>query len=228
MISTKNLQVASKSGAVQQFKFAAGAAGKISGYGSVFGNIDQAGERVVRGAFAKSIARHKVDGTAPLLLWQHRPDEPIGRWTEFREDDYGLFLAGELTLGSSRGKDAYEHVKAGDVSGLSIGYRVLAERPSGEVTDLLELDLLETSVVSFPSNRAARISGVKFESVADIENLLLDAGAPRAFARKFAAAGWAAVIRGDETPTPTIDFNRLAESAERATGEIKSLMEKFR
>ena len=43
--------------------------GTFEGYGSVFGNVDSYGEKVMPGAFVESLARHKREGSIVLLLW---------------------------------------------------------------------------------------------------------------------------------------------------------------
>ena len=55
-----------------ELKFAAGAKpGQFSGYGAVFGNVDDGGDVLVRGAFAASLADWKARGKLPKMLWQH-------------------------------------------------------------------------------------------------------------------------------------------------------------
>ena len=50
--------------------------GIITGYGSVFGNVDLYGDTVAKGAFAKSIAEVKSGAKSwPAMLLQHG-DEP--------------------------------------------------------------------------------------------------------------------------------------------------------
>lgn len=140
--------------------------GLFSGYGSVFGVIDSYKEIVVAGAFAESLKTRQ-----PSLLWQHRSGEPIGIYTGVKEDAVGLHVEGKLALKTARGAEAYELLKMGAVSGLSIGFQVRDEsydRVSG-INTLKALDLWEVSLVTFPANDAARVTGVK--SIADIENL---------------------------------------------------------
>lgn len=140
--------------------------GLFSGYGSVFGVIDSYKEIVVAGAFAESLKTRQ-----PSLLWQHRSGEPIGIYTGVKEDAVGLHVEGKLALKTTRGAEAYELLKMGAVSGLSIGFQVRDEsydRVSG-INTLKALDLWEVSLVTFPANDAARVTGVK--SIADIENL---------------------------------------------------------
>lgn len=204
-----------------RFKLAA-SAGRIEGYGSVFGNVDSYGERVVRGAFAASIRTFKAEKRMPALLWQHRSDEPVGRWVDMHEDEIGLWMQGEFNLDTSSGKDAYHHVQARDVDGLSIGYETIKAQPNGKILDLLELRLMETSIVTFPANPRSRITGVKAESAADIEKILREGGLPRAFAAEVAKAGWAA--RPGQTSQPDPKLNELLAAVKAARLDLRKVL----
>jgi hypothetical protein len=59
-------------------------------------------------------------------------------------------------------------MKAGAMGGLSIGYRTLQSEPDGNTRLLKKLDLYEVSPVTFPMNRAAKITAVKGEGVDEI------------------------------------------------------------
>lgn len=135
--------------------------GTFEGYGSVFGNADSYGEVVMPGAFAKSLAKHAKEKTSPLMLWQHNWENPIGVWDHLEEDRKGLFGKGRLLLGVQKADEAYILAKNGAVRGLSIGYREVRTEPDGKNVNLLELDLMEISPVSFPANRRATITAVK-------------------------------------------------------------------
>jgi len=151
--------------------------GLFSGYGSVFGVIDSYKEVVAPGAFAESLSQR-----TPALLWQHRSGEPIGVYSALREDQTGLYVEGKLALKTARGAEAYELLKMGAISGISIGF-MTREDSYDRVTDvrtLKKVDLWEVSLVTFPANDAARVSGVKsidtIASLADAESYLRDAG----------------------------------------------------
>jgi HK97 family phage prohead protease len=151
--------------------------GLFSGYGSVFGVIDSYKEVVAPGAFAESLSQR-----TPALLWQHRSGEPIGVYSALREDQTGLYVEGKLALKTARGAEAYELLKMGAISGLSIGF-VTRDDSYDRVTGirtLKKVDLWEVSLVTFPANDAARVSGVKsidtIASLADAESYLRDAG----------------------------------------------------
>ena len=137
---------------------AAGGTGRLSGYASVFGEPDQSGDVVEPGAFAASLARLAREGRRVKFLWQHDPATPIGIWTDIHEDGRGLTVTGEIIAGVARGADAIALLEAGAIDGLSIGYRTVrsAKHPETGGRRLLELDLWEVSLVTFPMLPGAR------------------------------------------------------------------------
>jgi uncharacterized protein len=137
--------------------------GRFSGYASVFDIIDDQGDRVERGAFARSLQNSTAHGRRPALLWQHDQAEPIGVWERVEEDARGLSCIGRLCLATRRGAEAHALMKQGALTGLSIGYRArTAVRDSKTgVRRLVDVDLLEISPVTFPALGAARIAAVK-------------------------------------------------------------------
>lgn len=168
--------------------------GTFEGYGSVFNITDGGGDIVVPGAFAESLAAQKTAGRMPAMLWQHRPSEPIGVYSSMEEDAVGLKVAGRLALKTARGAEAYELMKMGALSGMSIGYRSRDDsydRVTG-VRTLKKLDLVELSLVTFPMNDASRVSSVKseietIENLRDAERFLRDSGMSRSESVAFIA-----------------------------------------
>jgi len=136
---------------------AIGADGTFEGYASLFGARDTCGDIVERGAFAASLRRRGAAGVK--LLWQHRAEEPIGVWTEIVEDARGLRVCGRLDLSVARAREALSLIGAGALDGLSIGFRTLraASDPKSSARRLLEIDLIEISIVTFPALPQARI-----------------------------------------------------------------------
>lgn len=134
--------------------------GQISGYASFFGQADQSGDVVERGAFAASLSRLAAANRRVKFLWQHDPATPIGVWTEVKEDAHGLRVTGDILPGVARGQDAIQLMRAGAIDGLSIGYRTLRASPNRETGGrlLTEIDLWEVSLVTFPLLPTARAS----------------------------------------------------------------------
>jgi hypothetical protein len=129
---------------------------RFAGYAAVFGRVDRGGDVVRAGAFARSLAR---GGTSVPLLWQHRPDRPIGRIEYLKEDGRGLRVIGRLSEGAA-GREAAALLKEGAVGGLSFGYRV--RKAHGETPrELRELELVEVSLVTLPMQPKARVHAVE-------------------------------------------------------------------
>ncbi|MCV6587124.1 MAG: HK97 family phage prohead protease [Marinibacterium sp.] len=127
----------------------------IEGYASLFGQTDQGGDVVEKGAYARSLAK----GGGVKMLWQHDPAQPIGVWDELREDARGLWVKGRLLDSVARGREAAALIAAGAIDGLSIGYRtVTAAKTDSGARVLTELELWEVSLVTFPMLPTARVA----------------------------------------------------------------------
>ena len=198
------------------FEVKADRQGRIEGYASTVNEVDRGGDVVLPGAFTKSLGAHTKSGTLPVMLWSHQIERPVGRWTKMSEDIRGLYVEGTLNLKTEAGREAFEHVDAGDAGGLSIGYttpdggRVYA----GEGTfHLKEVDLLEVSIVTVPMNPSARITGTKsLGSKAEAIDMLRDCGLSRKAAARFAAGGWAA-LNGEDVEAKAQAFLRQLDQA---------------
>lgn len=183
--------------------------GEFSGYGSVFGVTDSYGDIIVSGAFADSLADWKSKGRMPAMLWQHNMSEPIGVWTKMEEDEKGLYVEGRLLIdGDPLSKRAHAHMKAGSLSGLSIGYSLVqgAYRYDSDKDALLleKINLWEVSPVTFPANDEARIEQVKhalavgkLPSVREVERCLRDVGFSAQQAKAVMAEGYKGISTRD-------------------------------
>lgn len=140
-----------------------GAGGIIAGYASVFDEIDAQSDVVAKGAFAKSLIKYKQGNNSPAMLWMHDTAEPIGVWTQLKEDARGLYVEGQLALKTQGGADAYELLKLRAITGLSIGYNTIKSTKDSKtkIRTLTEVELFEVSLVTFPANVLARIHTVK-------------------------------------------------------------------
>lgn len=143
--------------------------GTIEGYASTFGNVDLGYDVVDRGAFAKTIADKK--GKFPILL-DHDPSKPIGWNIDAVEDAYGLKVVGEIQLITEEARNRYALAKRAQQlntkMGLSIGYSTIkwdADFDQPNVRHLKELKLWEYSIVTFPMNEEASITGAKSRDV---------------------------------------------------------------
>ena len=199
--------------------------GSFSGYASLFGRVDLGRDVVERGAFSRSLAERGAAGVR--MLFQHDPNQPIGAWTEIREDGRGLFVRGRLTPGVAKSREVLELMRGGALDGLSIGFRTVRARnePSG-VRRILEADLWEISVVTFPMLPGARVESIKgggarsLPTTREFERWLSrDAGLTRSDAQAVIARGFASLKRERDAARRTPDG--LADMLRKATRRIK-------
>ncbi len=150
--------------------------GIIKGYGSTFGNVDRGSDRVIKGAFKKTLKEHKAKGRQIRMKFQH--GSLIGGWEKFKEDDNGLFLEGKINLQVQEGQEAYSLAKQGVLTDLSIGYWAsdteFVTENGQDIRNLKEVELFEVSPVGEPMNVMAQITDVK--SITDISNILKSKG----------------------------------------------------
>lgn len=140
---------------------------EISGYASLFGKLDQGGDVVASGAYAKSLTALDRAGRQVKMLWQHDPQQPIGVWDAVREDGVGLWVKGRILTDVAKGREAAALIEAGAIDGLSIGYRTVKAMKNDKGGRLLsELELWEVSLVTFPMLPDARV-GAKGETPVD-------------------------------------------------------------
>lgn len=161
-----------------EFKFSnSGPEGSFEGYGAIFGNQDEGGDVILPGAFDAALRGCKASGKMPKMLLQHagmpyappRPTDliPVGKWGSMAEDSKGLAVAGRLiNLDTESGKRIYGAMKEGEMDSLSIGYVVgdfvrgsKAGDPRRTIKNMRKLH--EVSIVTFPMNTLATVSGVK-------------------------------------------------------------------
>lgn len=139
--------------------------GTFVGIASVYGNKDLQGDVVDKGAFTKTLSER---GAEVPILWQHDPTMPIGLGT-LTDTPGGLKITGKLSLGTTKGRDAYELLKDGVVTGLSIGYDVIKKAFKDGARHLQELKLYEVSTVTFPANEDALVGAVKSSDLAELK-----------------------------------------------------------
>ena len=135
--------------------------GTVEGYASLFGELDQARDMMMRGAFAETLFARGIRRVP--MLFQHDPSEPVGIWLELREDHRGLFARGRLIPEVARGRELLSLLRAGAIDGLSIGFRTSKARidPRTRIRRIYAVDLWEISIVTFPMLAGARVRAVK-------------------------------------------------------------------
>jgi HK97 family phage prohead protease len=127
-------------------------------------DVDRVKDRVVPGAYADAVAQIKAGDYLPLV-WQHDLGSPgnfVGEVVDANETSQGLEVTARFDLDDADGLKAYKLAKRGSIKSLSIGYRVLKQRPApGGITELVKIELHEVSLVLTPANPGARILAIK-------------------------------------------------------------------
>lgn len=124
---------------------------RFAGYAALFGRRDAGRDTIRPGAFARTLK----DRRAPVpLYWQHRADARIGWIAHAAEDARGLRVIAEIDNPDGAAGLA---LKRGAVSGLSFGYRARAFRRDAQGRELIDVDLIEVSLVTHPMQHAARV-----------------------------------------------------------------------
>lgn len=210
---------------------ATGDDGTVEGYGSVFGVKDAYDDVIVPGAFSASLADHRSTGTMPAMLWQHNPSEPIGVWSEMSEDSRGLKIKGKIAMDTVRGKEAHSLLKMGALNGLSIGFVATAKSYNDKdgTRTITGIDLWEVSLVTFPANRSARVTGVKsndpfagFTKPSEAERWLREA-AGETVSKSDATAFVASVLRmGEERREAAQSAANLKSAADRLLSSLSN------
>lgn len=136
--------------------------GEFTGYASVFGNEDLGGDVVKSGAFKVSLGERPA--ARVKMLYEHDPMQPIGKWLDLAEDNHGLRATGQLMIDDlQKAREVHALMKAGQMDGLSIGYRVRKASPdrANRTRVLEDIELREISVVMWPMNEMCDIEVVK-------------------------------------------------------------------
>jgi len=155
----------------------------FTGYASVYGGEDSYGDTIHPGAY-DSIAGNGI--TVKMYFnheWIFRNALPIGLIT-LKADDRGLkVVSAEFTPGIKMAEEVQSAVRHKTITGLSIGYHLSQasyKMKENGGRDIYKVDeLKEVSVVDFPADSNALITGVKsaieeIENLKDAESLLRD------------------------------------------------------
>ena len=129
---------------------------RFAGYAAVFGHPDSGGDIIRPGAFAASLEAAR---DVPLL-WQHKAGSVIGRVEHLSEDKRGLRVIASLA-GDEQGRRAGRLLEGKTLDGLSFGYRVRKAGKKDGLRELIELDLVEVSLVAEPMQPKARVHAVE-------------------------------------------------------------------
>ena len=132
--------------------------GIVSGYGSIFGNLDSDNDIIEKGAYKRTI---KNNGKRVKYIYNHQIDKPIGKMKELYEDEKGLKFVAEITK-TTFGKEVLELMKYGVIDENSVGIMPIKKDYNDDgVRTIKEVKLYEISAVTLAANDQAKILEVK-------------------------------------------------------------------
>ncbi len=142
--------------------------GSVVAWASVFDNVDLDGDKIIKGAFKRTIKERGPQGSNDILhLMFHDTFQILGKPSEMKEEDYGLRTVTPIPA-TTLGKDTYVLYKAKVYDQHSIGYKTIdaeQEVTKGVTVNILkELKLWEFSTVPWGANPLARTTEVKAET----------------------------------------------------------------
>jgi HK97 family phage prohead protease len=134
----------------------------FEGYAAAYGNTDSDNDVIEQGAFAKSI-KEGFPAKRIKVLWQHKADMPIGLPIDMREDSKGLWVKSRISK-TAKGDEAIELMRDGVIDRLSVGFSIPGGKSAIDgqgIRHIYEGKLFEYSLVTWPANDQAIITGVK-------------------------------------------------------------------
>lgn len=138
--------------------------GEFEAIVAVFGNVDLAGDRIVKGAFADSLKAWQAKGRPIPVVFSHdwqNLDAHIGQVTEAKETDEGLYVKGQLDMQDPSASKVFRLMKAGTLAEFSFAYDVVEEKLQNGANELLKLDVIEVGPTLKGMNPATQLLGTK-------------------------------------------------------------------
>lgn len=183
---------------------------EVTFYGAAFGNRDKQGQRIIPGAFAKTIREQLPTGEIKHF---RNHEVSIGPMRNLQEDSYGLLCTGYCSK-TQAGEEYLEQCLDGSLTHASIYAKVVRDRAhyvietdpiTGEeieTLNLTELILCEAGMVDLnPANTLATLVAVKGLGDANLLDVLHEV--------EYIANGFALAVDGG---TLTAEERRLARS----------------
>ncbi|MDP9145043.1 MAG: HK97 family phage prohead protease, partial [Actinomycetota bacterium] len=132
-------------------------------------NIDSVNDRIVPGAFKKSLDEWKASGDPIPVLWSHKSDDPdyhIGFVEDAEERPEGLWVKARIDMDEPKSRKIFKLMKGRRIRSFSFSYDIVSAKPGkkddgGDVQDLHELHIHEIGPCLIPANRETNLLGVK-------------------------------------------------------------------
>jgi HK97 family phage prohead protease len=117
--------------------------------------------------FEKGAIALPEDPKTVKLLNQHDSRQPLGKATQFTEQEDGIYASFKVSR-SNRGSEALILAEEGLQSGLSVGVEVIKSKQKGNVMFVSAAKLLEVSLVTEPAFKSAQVIDVAAEETPEV------------------------------------------------------------
>lgn len=131
---------------------------RFEAYAAIKNNVDSVNDRILDGAFTKTIRERQSKGLIKVFWW-HR--DPMGLPIHIEEDSTGLFTISQVSK-TPTNAERLTLMKDKVVDKMSIGYDTIKSAPAENgVRDLMELKLYEYSPCPIAANEETFVIDVK-------------------------------------------------------------------
>ena len=139
--------------------------GIVTGYFANFGSIDSDGDRIMPGAFTKTIRENGPEGTQLIKhLLDHNKNKAVGKLQILKEDSVGLYYESKAGRHTD-GRDFLLMAEDGIINQHSFGFRIIKEQKRADANEIIEIAMYEGSSIQFlGANRNTPVTGIKSES----------------------------------------------------------------
>ncbi len=127
----------------------------VTGYFSIFGNVDSDGDMIMPGAYKRTLQNnyHRLKH-----LNQHNSLQVLSGTKKgnllVKEDNRGLYFESRMSE-TSYGKDVIILYKDGALDEHSVGFNIVKQQKASDYNEIIEMKLWEGSSVTWAANEAA-------------------------------------------------------------------------
>lgn len=188
--------------------------GSFTALASVFGNVDHVGDRMMPGAFTKTLERWRKSGDPIPVILSHEwadPNYVVGKADPRAvfEDERGLVVQGQLDLENPVAKQVHKLLKDRLLKGWSFGYTVPkgGQKRKKDANEVTEVDLIEVGPTLKGANPEAQLQEIKSAITSDTSAM-----SPRTMADRInAMADQMASANPPDSKTMVAEMRAMAE-----------------
>lgn len=143
----------------------------MSGYLSIFGNVDHDKDVTTNSAFNKSVSERGPDAANEIFFLNfHKWDQPHSKFNKLTPDNEGLYFEQTMVKDVSYSEDTLKLYDAKVLTQFSYGFIPVQKEVKDGVRYLKEVYLLEGSNVTLGANSRTKFTGFKARTVEEAED----------------------------------------------------------